>query len=363
VEYAAPVHNAPRRKTWTSFSLLCACACTTAAFTIGSSTAAADVTGPTGLPTAPTAAPSPSAKKSSKHGARKSALPAFTVAIAGAYKYHGHAYVLPRALVEIKGKVGADLDGQVVNVLIKKGNHLVKTDAVRLTARGGSSSFKANFRVGKKGKYVAEVQLTPAQLTLVQAGNAKSVTIVKTGIHRGSKGVAVKLFQSKLAALHYVVPRNGRFDEATGRAFIAFRKVNGMARVESGGYKVARKLAEGKGTFHLRYKGAGRHVEVSIKKQVMAFADHGKVQRIYHVSTGAGGTPTVRGTFHVYRKDPGTNAKGMVKSNYFIRGYAIHGYAQVPTYNASHGCVRTPIPNAVFIYNWIQLGESIYTYY
>jgi lipoprotein-anchoring transpeptidase ErfK/SrfK len=323
--------------------------------------ASADVTGPTGMPTGPTAGTID--KKSSKKHASASALPSFSIAIAGAYKYHGRRYVLPRALIEIKGKVSADLDGQVVTLVIKRGHRVTKTDAVRLIARGGKSSFSSAFRAGKKGKYVAEIQLTPAQATVVAAGSAKSVTVVKTGIHRGSSGVAVKLFQSKLAALNYVVPRNGRFDAATGRALIAFRKVNGMARNESAGYKVARKLAEGKGTFHLRYPGAGRHVEVSIKKQVMAFAEKGKVVRIYHVSTGKASTPTVRGTYHVYRKDPGTNAKGMVKSNYFIGGYAIHGYAEVPTYNASHGCVRVPVPNAASIFAWVHMGTRVDTYY
>ena len=38
----------------------------------------------------------------------------------------------------------------------------------------------------------------------------------------------------------------------------------------------------------------------------------------------------------------------MVYSSYFIRGYAIHGYADVPTYAASHGCLRMPIPDASF---------------
>ena len=38
--------------------------------------------------------------------------------------------------------------------------------------------------------------------------------------------------------------------------------------------------------------------------------------------------------------------KGMVHSNYFIGGYAIHGYVSVPAYPASHGCLRVPIPDA-----------------
>ena len=63
---------------------------------------------------------------------------------------------------------------------------------------------------------------------------------------------------------------------------------------------------------------------------MLALINGNKVERIYHTSSGKPSTPTVRGKFHVYLKTPGTNAKGMVDSNYFIRGYAIHGYADVP---------------------------------
>jgi lipoprotein-anchoring transpeptidase ErfK/SrfK len=52
----------------------------------------------------------------------------------------------------------------------------------------------------------------------------------------------------------------------------------------------------------------------------------------------------------------------MVDSNYFIGGYAIHGYHDVPTYAASHGCIRVPIPNAASIYNWVNLGDRIFVY-
>ena len=55
-------------------------------------------------------------------------------------------------------------------------------------------------------------------------------------------------------------------------------------------------------------------------------------------------------------------AKGMVHSSYFIRGYAIHGYASVPNYPASHGCLRVPIPNAAQIFNWVDIGDPIYLY-
>ncbi len=52
----------------------------------------------------------------------------------------------------------------------------------------------------------------------------------------------------------------------------------------------------------------------------------------------------------------------MYYSVYWHGGYAIHGYHSVPPYPASHGCVRNPIPESKFIYNWVSLGMSIYTY-
>ena len=65
----------------------------------------------------------------------------------------------------------------------------------------------------------------------------------------------------------------------------------------------------------------------------------------------------------MYRKDFGINSEGMVDSNYFITGYAIHGYADVPTYPASHGCLRVPVPEALSIYSWLQLGTPVDVYY
>lgn len=289
-------------------------------------------------------------------------LPAFKLTIGDAYPYRGRRYVLPRARVEVAGSVAAALGGQTITVKISKGGHTVESRAVKLDERSGDSRFSFRFRVGKRGAYTVTTELPPEVAALAAAAEPKRVAVVRTNIHRGSRGVAVRVFQHALASLKYVVPRSGRFDAGTGRALMAYRKMTGMARNERAGYAVARKLAAGKGRFKLRRPGAGRHVEVSLRRQVMAFASGGKVVRIYHVSTGAPGTPTVRGSFRVYRKDWGTNAKGMVHSSYFIRGYAIHGFDPVPPYNASHGCVRVPIPNAASIFKWVQMGTRVIVY-
>ena len=86
------------------------------------------------------------------------------------------------------------------------------------------------------------------------------------------------------------------------------------------------------------------------------------IDAVKWMSSGKPETPTVIGRFRVYEKTPGFNAKGMLDSNYFIAGYAIHGYAEVPTFAASHGCLRVPIPNAASIFAWVQVGTPVDVY-
>ncbi|MBE2317051.1 L,D-transpeptidase family protein [Solirubrobacter sp. CPCC 204708] len=236
----------------------------------------------------------------------------------------------------------------------------VKTLAFKPVNGGAAGVATLKVKSAKAGRLSlrASHRATPALATAV----AKTVRLdaVRPYAARGSRGAAVRILQSRLAAMKYVVPRTGVYDSGTANAVMAWRKMTGMARTYTATSDVFSGLLAGKGKFKVRHPGDGRHVEARISKQVFALIDGGKVQRIYHTSTGAPATPTVRGKFRVYRKDPGTNAKGMVDSVYFIRGYAIHGYVSVPPYNASHGCLRVPIPNAREIYNWLQLGNVVW---
>ena len=106
----------------------------------------------------------------------------------------------------------------------------------------------------------------------------------------------------------------------------------------------------------------GKHVEADLSRQVLVLLRGGKVDRIYTTSSGKASTPTVLGRFKVYLRSFGTNSHGMVHSSYFIGGYAIHGYASVPTFPASHGCLRVPIPSALSIYNWLRIGDRVDVY-
>jgi hypothetical protein len=190
----------------------------------------------------------------------------------------------------------------------------------------------------------------------------RRVTRMKGSLRVGRHGPAVRLLQDELARLRYAVPVSGRFDEATGRAVLAFRKVAGLERIESANAGVFQRLQHGAGHFHVRYTHDGKHVEADLSKQVLAEIEHGRVRRIYTMSSGKPSTPTVLGRFQVYSKASGTNSEGMVDSNYFIRGYAIHGYAEVPPYAASHGCLRIPIPDAPAVFAWVQVGYPVDVY-
>ena len=86
----------------------------------------------------------------------------------------------------------------------------------------------------------------------------------------------------------------------------------------------------------------GSHIEVDKARQVLFEVRSGRVVRIVHVSTGATGNTPV-GSWRIYAKTPGFNSLGMYDSMYFLRGFAVHGYASVPPYPASHGCVRVPL--------------------
>jgi lipoprotein-anchoring transpeptidase ErfK/SrfK len=94
----------------------------------------------------------------------------------------------------------------------------------------------------------------------------------------------------------------------------------------------------------------------------MALASGGDVVRAYAISSGKPSTPTIRGSFRFYRRQPGYNSLRMYYTVYFHGGYAIHGYSSVPNYPASHGCLREFIADARTVYNWVRLGDRIYVY-
>jgi lipoprotein-anchoring transpeptidase ErfK/SrfK len=269
--------------------------------------------------------------------------------------------VLTRTSWRVRGELRPFVPGQTVVVrFFRNGRKIHQQTEALVPIRGGTAGeFLTPFRTPKAGRVVVSaVHLATPELDTARSEKVR-VNVMKPVLG----GTITRLFQKNLAKMHYAVSRNGIYDDATARAVMAYRKVNGMARTYSVSEAIVRRVLAGKGAFKAKYPGDGRHVEADLSRQLLALINRrGRVYRVYHTSTGAPATPTVIGRFSVYRKSPGTNAKGMVHSNYFIRGYAIHGYPSVPAYNASHGCLRVPIPNAWSIYSWVRMGTVVRVY-
>lgn len=267
--------------------------------------------------------------------------------------------------VRVIGKVTPFVGGQRVEVKLgNRGDTVFKRDPFVRRVKGQEfGRFKLRSKpLVESGKYRARAR---KEATAAQDGaSAKSKTfgLKFIDLDPGDRGPAVELFNDLLRRQHYYNTDNARYGSHTQRAVMAFRKVNGMARTFQATPDIFARLAAGKGGFAIAHPGAGKHVEVDISKQVMALADGGKAKYVFHVATGAAATPSDVGGFTFYRKDPGFNSIGMYYSIYYNRGEATHGYHSVPPYPASHGCIRNPIPDSIFIYNWIDLGNKMHVY-
>jgi len=278
------------------------------------------------------------------------------------YRDDGRHVALTKQAWRIRGTLRPFVAGQTVLVrLFRDGKQIhQQTEKLQPLPGGKVGFFQTPWKANQDGRIViSAVHRATPELDTVRSEKER-VLVVKPS---ESNGVVVRLLQKGLSKLHYATSRSGFYDDATQRAVMAWRKVTGMARTFSLSEAVVRGVLAGRGSFKVRYPKHGHHVEADLSKQVMALIGRGgKVERIYHISSGKPSTPTVLGSFKVYRKSPGTNSHGMVHSSYFIGGYAIHGYVSVPPYAASHGCLRVPIPSAWSIYEWVRMGDVVDVY-
>lgn len=264
----------------------------------------------------------------------------------------------------VDGRIVPYVADERLTVRIWRGHTLLRSVVVRpkpsRTRHFGT--FQVHVTSAHSGR-VAIFAIHRASAAQAAATKEALLSVVAPSAGPGTRSLFVSLLQSRLAAVGYAVPRSGVYDGGTERAVLAFRKVGGMPRITSINRTIVDRLLRGVGGFRIRYPKHGRHIEANLGWQVLALIDKGKVVRAYVMSSGKPSTPTVLGSFRFYEKTPGTNAKGMVDANYFIRGYAIHGYFDVPAYAASHGCLRVPIPDAPAIYGWVRIGDRIDVYY
>jgi hypothetical protein len=120
----------------------------------------------------------------------------------------------------VAGTINAAAAGDGVTVqLLRKG----KVRQRVLAGVNQEGKFAAKLKVATTGGF--QVQVIHKQGINVGAGKSARVrfTAVTPNLHQGMSGPTVRLMQRQLARLAYVTPRRGRFDDATGRAVLAYR--------------------------------------------------------------------------------------------------------------------------------------------
>jgi peptidoglycan hydrolase-like protein with peptidoglycan-binding domain len=184
----------------------------------------------------------------------------------------------------------------------------------------------------------------------------------------------IKEAERRLAELGYWTgPIDGRLDDGTRAALIAFQKWEG--REITGKLTIAEIEAIRNATGPSPRDTGYEHVEVDVDRQVLMLVKDDDSVRVLPVSTGSGKefmdegqmsiSYTPRGRFVVYDKTLGCE-NGQVGSvyyaNYISGGVAIHGYLSVPNQPASHGCIRIPMFAAREVSDLLPKGTIVLVY-
>ena len=261
--------------------------------------------------------------------------------------------------VKVRGEVAPARPGDRVEVKLVLGDRVVSTRPATMGTAGG---FRATFEIAKPGRYRARASFEADDLRRGSDTSGSDVTPLPR-LSSGDGGVFVRLLESRLVELDYRLAdaKDGNYDFRTADAVVAFHKVQGMERTFVATSATWRRLAEPRMP-HPRRTWQGFHIEVDQTRQVLYLVRDGDITDILHVSTGAGGS-THDGTFRVYRKLAGYSPNRLYYPSYFDGLRALHGWTEVPTYPASHGCVRIPYWNARWIYARVDYGDRVVVYH
>ncbi len=312
------------------------------------------------------------------------AVPAYTAATASAT-----VTVAPRITVSFPGAVSAGAASAITGV-VTPARPGATVWLWRSTGTGWRSERAAvldsagRFRIAiswaSAGSYVYKVVL-PADATHVTGASAPGTVRVYASrlyarnLSSGMSGPDVLDLQRRLAAAHYDPgPLDGAYGYSTLHAVLAFEKVERLPRDGVAGQLTQQRLMRPTLPRPL-HPVAGGSVEVDLTRQVLFYAVNGAVQRILDVSSGSGQyyyqngvryvAVTPVGSFRVFRKVNGIDVSPLgvlYRPAYFSGGYAIHGSDSVPTYPASHGCIRITNPAMDRLYDRLVIGTPVWVY-
>jgi lipoprotein-anchoring transpeptidase ErfK/SrfK len=180
------------------------------------------------------------------------------------------------------------------------------------------------------------------------------------------RAASVREVQAKLAGLKFLPTSqvDGRLGPRTKDAITAFQQWHGLTPDGIAGPRTLAKLSDA-ATPRPASKGPPRRIEVYRTKGVTLLIDKGRVTRVIHSSAGMRGFQTPAGSYRIVHKvlrDWSRPYRAwMPYASYFHGGYALHE-GSVPTYPASHGCVRLTTWDAADAYRFATVGTAVVVY-
>lgn len=174
---------------------------------------------------------------------------------------------------------------------------------------------------------------------------------------------SIRDYQQQLVDLGFMAPsgRTGTLDTQTSTAVLGFQKWANLSRDGALGEATVAALQRATRP-EPRLRAPGRRIEVQLRRQLALLIQGNRVVRAVHISSGAGGA-TPRGSFRVYRKERYSWSVPfkvwLPWASYFTGGIAFHEYGSVPTYAASHGCVRVNRYDAPTLFGFAETGTPV----
>jgi lipoprotein-anchoring transpeptidase ErfK/SrfK len=239
---------------------------------------------------------------------------------------------------------------------------------------GGPSPAQANggLSIGTTGTATTTVATTT---TVDSVPPGTPIDVPAKGLGVGARGPAVVAIKQRLTQLRYDPGSlDDYFGYGTYYAVVAFEKVHSLPRNGRVTPDVAAVMVTDGLPASMMVGAEPTRAEIDLTRQVLFFWQSGRLVRILPVSSGFGGhycaddgscgiAVTPVGSYRATSKIRGLHKSPLGElwdPVFFNQGIAIHGEPSVPSTPASHGCVRIPMQDSVWMYNQLSLGTPVY---
>ncbi len=258
---------------------------------------------------------------------------------------------------------------------------VVVTIAVAGAAYGlsGSTSQAARSPLAPSSSALSSTTTTTAAPSTTTTTEAPTTTTTKApkpeGLVAGAEGDDVAELQRRLTELRFDPgAADGVYGQGTVFAVQAFQKLHGMKPTGEVTPAVEEALANPTQPTPQVPDGGADRVEIDLPRQLLFLYKGGDLRLISHISSGnnerycapggCGTAITPVGAHRFMWRYPGwrTSRLGKLYNPVYFTGggVAIHGASSVPTYPASHGCVRIPMHIAEYFPGLVDKGDAVY---